>query len=418
MTTIKGFKGTCYNPEDIADLSSVICPPYDVINDDERHYYYQKSPYNFIHLILNRPQDNDNDSCNRYSRANVLFNEWIKNKILSQDKKEAMYFYKQDFFFREKEVSRLGFISLMDIGNAGSRVFPHENTRHAPKMDRFELIKNVKANLTPIFTIFSDRKMVVEDIFKSNFVDKKPDISVKDDSGVRHSLWKLSDREMIKGIRKEMVNREILIADGHHRFEVACMYLELMKQEDKSYSSDKSYNFIMTYFTPLESQGICIFPVHRLTKNSFSKDLFESCFKMKSFNSIHDLEQELEEKSKDKFIYGYYDQRDILLLELKNRKDISKYVQPCFNNLDVAILDFYIFAKILNVKKDDVSYTHNLEQAKELVDNKDFNSVFILRPAQVSQVKDIALSGEKMPPKSTYFYPKLASGLVVHKFED
>ena len=415
-TNIKAFKGICYNQDLIQDLSSVVCPPYDVINDEERDFYYNKSPYNFIHLILNKPQENDNDSSNMYTRATLLFNEWIKNSILNQDEKESLYFYRQDFLYKNKELTRLGFIGLMEIASS-TKVFPHENTRHEPKVDRFQLLKNVKANLSPIFTIFSDRKKFIERIFLKNFSNRKPDIALKDDNGVRHSIWRLSDPEAIDSVRKGISKKNILIADGHHRFEVARMYMELMQKNDRNYSPNKSYNYLLTYFTTLESDGICIFPTHRVIKKQISKELIEKYFKIKKVNSIFDLEEKLANISKN-YCYGFYDKNDCMLFELKDKKEAIKNVEPIFKSLDVAILDYYILSKIFDVKRDQVFYTNNLGQAKDSVDNRDYQSIFIMRPTKINQVKDVALCGERMPPKSTYFYPKLASGLVVHKFED
>jgi len=413
---IKPFKGICYNQNLIADLSKVICPPYDVISEEEKELYYNKSPYNFIHILLARLQQNEKGFSDRYTKSAILFNEWLKNSIFQQDKKEHLYFYRQDFFYQNKEISRIGFIGLMEIADS-RQVFPHENTHIQPKLDRFELLKKVRANLSPIFTIFSDTNNFIEKIFKQNFLQKKPDIALKDSDGVRHLVWRLSDAKIIDSIRKIMSKKNIFIADGHHRFEVAQMFRELMKKEDKDYSASKSYNFLLTYFTTLESDGICILPIHRLIKDSIFYELVKQHFRIKEVDSIFDLEEKIQHTSKA-FCYGFYDGHKYLLIELRNKKDAVKYVEPIFKNLDIAILDYYILPKIFGVKKEQIFYTNSSQEAKECVDKKQCNSAFLTRAVKIKQIRNVALGGKRMPPKSTYFYPKLASGLVVHKFEE
>lgn len=419
MINIREFKGVSYNPDKIADLSQVVCPPYDVINREEQDFYYRRSPYNFIRLILNRDEQGDDSTNNRYIRSTMFFNEWLKEGILKQDSQKAVYFYKQDYFSEDKELSRLGFIALLEISDTGI-IFPHENTHAAPKTDRLELIKNIKANLSPIFTIFSDKGRIVENIFKNDLSKRQPDLLLKDAQGIRNSLWRLTHEKKIQEIGKKMKEKQIFIADGHHRFEVATMYSKLMQQQDSDYSPDKSYNYIMTYFTPLESESLHIMPVHRVIKPEIDIGCLKNIFKISSLNYLADLEVRLKKFSKKQSVFGLYYKNDILLLELKDKKQAQNYFEKrkCFSDLDVAILDFYILSELLKVKKDAIIYTKEAAEAKELVDNKEGTAAFILRPTSVDQIRDVALCGEKMPSKSTYFYPKLLSGLVVHKFSE
>jgi len=418
MTNIRGFKGICYNPENIADLSTVVCPPYDVINKEEQDFYYRESPYNFIRLILNKTEDGDNDTNNKYTRATLFFNEWLKTDILKQDKKDTIYFYKQDYSCGSRELSRIGFIALLDISDSAI-VFPHENTHAAPKMDRLELVKNVKANLSPIFTIFPDKGKIVKNIF-SNYLSKiKPDFALKDAQGVRNSVWRLSDEGKIAEVRRKMKDAKIFIADGHHRFEVSLMYLNLMRKEDKNYSADKSYNCVMTYFTPMEDEGLYVIPIHRIVKLKADLNRLKDIFKVSRVDSVSVLEEKLKKSTKNKRIFGLYYNKDYYLLELKDKKSSDNYFKQkkWFKNLDVAVLDFYVFGELLKIRKEDIVYTKDIYEIKDLADNEG-KFAFILRPINVRQIRDVALRGEKMPPKSTYFYPKPLSGLVMHKFSE
>ncbi len=416
MTNIKAFKGLHYNLDKIIDLSQVTCPPYDVINKEEQDFYYQQNPYNFIRLILNKEGPQDNDSHNKYTRADIFFKDWLKTGVLEQDVQDTIYFYKQDYFCEGKEFSRLGFVSLLGLSDDGI-VFPHENTHAAPKMDRLELVKKVKANLSPIFTVFSDKHKIIKEIFDKDLSLRKPDFLLKDAEGIRNSVWRLTDEKKIKEISKKMQDSQIFIADGHHRYEVALMYRKLMRQQDKSYAPDKSYNYIMAYFTALESEGLYIMPIHRVIKSEFDLDSLRNIFKIIKLKSFTDLKEKLGKSSKKENAFGLYYKNDILLLELKDRKQVNAYFKDkkCFVGLDVAILG-YLLSELLKIKKDDIIYTKEITEVKEWVDNNVGMAAFILLPTTIKQIKEVALCGEKMPPKSTYFYPKLLSGLVVHRF--
>ncbi len=418
MTNIKPFKGVCYNLDSIVDPSQVVCLPYDVISSDDQDFYYHQNPYNFIRLILNRTEVEDDDSNNRYTRSKVFLNDWLKTQILKKDSSEALYFYKQDYFCDDKEFSRIGFIGLMQLVESGI-VFPHENTHSAPKTDRLELVKSVKANLSPIFTVFSDKERVVETVFKDFLSGQKPDFLLKDAQGVRNSIWKLTNPEKIQEIKSKLKDKQIFIADGHHRFEVASTYLRLMREQDKEYSVDKSYNYIMTYFTPLESKGLCIKPVHRVVKTKIDIKKLEKSFKVSKCNSVVELQDKLYSFPKKHCAFGIYYRKESLFLELKSKRELKSFFKgrSCFMDLDVAILDFYILKELLKIGKDAIMYTKEVSQAKDQVDCDDNLAAFFLRPTSMKQIMDVALSGEKMPPKSTYFYPKLLSGLVAHKFE-
>ena len=419
MSIIKPFRGICYDREKVIDLSRVVCPPYDVISEFEQDFFYQQSPYNFIRLILNKGEPNDTSENNRYTRATAIFNEWLKIHVLRQDTEEAVYFYKQDYFVDGSESSRLGFIALMQIQDEGV-VFPHENTHHAPKMDRFELIKNVKANLTPIFTVFSDKKNIVKKIFENELSKREPDACLKDAQGIRNSLWRVTDRQTIDDIADIIKKSHIFIADGHHRYEVASMYRAMMQKEDNSYTQEKSYNYVMTYFTALESKGLCILPVHRVVKPAVDIAVLKNVFAIHRLNSLFELDEKIRSASKKECVFGFLQHSEVYLLELnKKKRFMSTFIhQKCFRDLDIAFLDNYVLAELLHIDKSDMLYTKEISEARALLDSDCGSVAFIVRATTIQQIRSVALCGERMPPKSTYFYPKLLSGLVLHRFEE
>ena len=366
MVIIKPFKAISYNLQKIIDPSRVTCPPYDVISEQEQDFYYRQSPYNFIRLILNKHEPKDNKENNRYTRSALFFNEWLKIDILKNDTEDALYFYRQDFIVNGKEFSRFGFIALMKMSDKGV-AFPHENTHHAPKMDRLEMIKNVRANLTPIFTVFSDKGNTFRRVFNKYISKKEPDISLKDEQGIRNCIWRFTDKEKVKAITEKIKKSQILIADGHHRYEVGSMYRKIMQEQDKDYNKDKSYNYIMTYFTPLESDGLCILPVHRVVRKNINIDIFRDNFKVSRLGSIADLEEKMSVLPKKKCIFGLILHNQVFSLELKNKKHIvCDFIQKkCFKDLDVAVLDNYVLSGLLEINKSDIIYTKEIDEAKK-----------------------------------------------------
>lgn len=419
MSVIKPFRGVCYNKDKVVDFSRVVCPPYDVINEFEQDFFYQQSPYNFIRLILNKRQPHDTAENNSYTRAAAFFDEWFKMGVLHQDKEQALYFYKQDFFVDGSEYSRVGFIALMQIPEEGV-VLPHENTHQAPKMDRLELIKKVKANLTPIFTVFPDTTNIIKKVFENDLSKRETDLCLKDTQGIRNCLWRVTDSPTIGAVSDTLRKGHIFIADGHHRYEVASLYRAMMQKEDKSYTPEKSYNFIMTYFTALESKGLCILPIHRVLTQAVDIALLKNDFAVHKLNSLSALDEKLRSASKKEFVFGFLQRSEIHLLELKDKKRLTgPFVrQKCFQDLEVAVLDNYVLTELLHVDKSGILYTKEMGEANALLDAGSGSAAFIVRPTTIQQMRDVALCGERMPPKSTYFYPKLLSGLVLHKFEE
>ncbi|MDD5116514.1 MAG: DUF1015 domain-containing protein, partial [Candidatus Omnitrophica bacterium] len=198
MTKIKAFKAVVYNPAKVDDLEKVVCPPYDVISPSAQEVYHDRSPYNFIHIDLSKGSAGDE----KYHKAAEIFRSWLKDKVLVQDECPSIYFYSQQYIIRGEKKTRLGFISLLRLGDdKGSAVFGHENTHVEAKQDRFKLLKQVKANLSPIFVIFLDKKRVIQRVFQKYIWDKDPFIEVVDDKKTLHRLWRLNDPAVLKWSR-------------------------------------------------------------------------------------------------------------------------------------------------------------------------------------------------------------------------
>jgi uncharacterized protein (DUF1015 family) len=427
MSKTRAFKAVVYNPQVIGDFKQVVCPPYDVISSSAQDMLHERSMYNFIHILLVK----DSSQGDKYRRAGEIFRSWLKEKVLIQDEQPGVYFYSQQYVIRGEKKTRLGFISLLRLGDEkGSAVFGHENTHNAAKLDRFKLIKQVKANLSPIFIIFLDKKRIIQRIFQKQIPALEPFIEVVDDERTLHKLWRLNDPELLKSIETSMNSENMFIADGHHRYEVSCTWRDLMREKlGNQFSGEEDFNFCLAYFTNTDYRGLSILPIHRLLKLDLRLDLNDFMDKAKEYFDIDQLKDRtrffflMQKAGCTEHLLGLYQNKKYFLLRLKNVKILDKLIADKpkeYRMLDVAILNYLVFKNILRLDLENltaIKYSPDAYELMEAVDNDPLQVAFFLNPVKIQQIINIATSGNKMPPKSTYFYPKVLSGLVVNKFE-
>ncbi len=422
MTQIKPFCAYYYNTKKIKDLNKVICPPYDVISAEEQQAYHKSDPNNFIHLLLGLDKPGDHGRENKYARSKKMFAEWIKDDVFVQDEQPCLYIYKQEYKIQGQKKVRVGFLGLMKIQDKEkSKVFPHENTHLAAKQDRLRLIRHVKANLCPIFVCYADRYHKSDKIFH-NYIASHPEfLHVVDQEGVRHQVWRLQDRQLIEKIKALMDDQALFIADGHHRYEVALEYRRLQMQKAKKNTGNEPYHYIMTYFTNLDSKELAILPIHRVVRKFPVEkiDFLEKFFRIDKIKTVHQLRMLLGKAGQNEHAFGLYIRGSIKLLRLKNRLLIDEYMKEGsldFRRLDAAILKNFVFDR-LHIATDEILYYKDLDRAIDMVDEKKAEACFLMNPVRVDQLKAVALNGEKMPPKTTYFYPKVLSGLTIHNMQ-
>lgn len=421
MTQIKAFSALIYNQEKVKNLDKVFCPPYDIISPAQQEYYYQTHPYNFIRLILAKENPVDNSTDNKYSRAQKTFGDWQKQEILVKDRQDCLYFYLQEYLWRGEKKRRMGFIGLMRLEEeAQSNIFPHERTHLAPKEDRLELLKQVQANLSPIFVLFSDKEKNIAIAFAEKLKGEKPFIDFVDKDKTSHRLWRVADKKLINKITQDIRDKPIFIADGHHRYEVAMEFRRKMIGEKGTTTGKEDFNYIMTYFTNLDSRDLLILPTHRIIKK-FSRqlDFLEDAFRIEKVKSQEQLLVLLAKAGMNEHAFGLYQKDKINLLRLKSEVLIDKIIKEGsadFRRLDVTILKYFILDR-LNILSEDLCFTNSVEEAMDLVNKGKAEASFLLNPVKIRQLREIALAGERMPPKTTYFYPKVLSGLVVNRFE-
>ncbi|MBI5416236.1 MAG: DUF1015 domain-containing protein [Candidatus Omnitrophica bacterium] len=416
--SIKPFQAIRYNDEKIKDMDKVLCPPYDVISEEERARLDDASPHNFVHVLLGKDAPDED----RYKRAKRIFSEWRAGGVLVQDEKPAIYFYRQQYKDKGQRYSRLGFISLMHLqDDQDSRVKPHENTHTRAVEDRLKLWRTLNANLSCIFVCYSDKTQKIEKIFNKKVALQPPLVDITDKDGVAHRMWRLDDPALIGEINASVGGQNLFIADGHHRYQVA---QELRRQRLAGMtgkpSGDEPFNYVMTYFTNIDSRDLQIMPMHRIVR-SFPKDLtaLEEYFRVDRLPGKQELLIPLARAGKNEHAFGLYTRNGVWLLRLRNKLLIDKHIlegSTDYKRLDATILKHFVFDRI-GIKSEDIIYTKDFDQVTGMVDLKEADAGFIMNPVQISQLKAIALNGEKMPPKTTYFYPKVLSGLTVYSME-
>jgi len=421
MANIKPFKAVYYNEKKVKDISKVVSPPYDVISPEEQEELHNLSPYNFTHIDFGNTKPSDDKANNRYTRAKKTYASWLKKGVIVKDEAPSIYFYKQDYKIMGQKHSRMGFVSLMELENEDeSKIYPHENTHSKAIDDRLKLCESLKSHLSSIFVCYSDKHRKIEKIFTKHVLVKKPMIDILDNDKVHHKLWRLDDPELIKDINTSLSGQHLFIADGHHRYKVAMEYRSKRLSRMTNPTGREGFNYVMTYFTNMDSRDLQIFPMHRIVKKLSKKlDFLEEFFRIDNIKRKEDLLIFLARAGRNEHAFGLYTREGIKLLRLKNRLLIEKYVKEGskeYKNLDAVILKSFVLDRV-GIKSDDIMYTKSMDDVTGMVDESRADAGFIMNPVKITQLRAIALNGERMPPKTTYFYPKVLSGLTVYKID-
>lgn len=405
MVMIAPFRGVRYNPKRIGVLDSVFAPPYDVISPQEQDELYEKSPYNVIRIILSKIEGDE-----KYTQAAETFRGWIQDGILIQDNEPCIYPYYQEFEENGKRITRKGFISAVRLEDFSSkRILPHERTFSGPKLDRLKLTSACNANLSPIFTIYSDPEGELERAIEENL--SRPVVDAVGGDGARNRLWRVSDIDLISKIKDAMLELRLLIADGHHRYETALEYRNIQRKRFGMGSGNEPYEYVMMYLSRAEGEGLVIKPTHRVVKSLGSIGIEEFMERLKGrFNIERVSSNEISTLGHEEFALLIKD--SIFKIFLKGPFPVS------YKNLAVILLHSLVFGEIIDEEEAGIFYTKSLEEVFSLVKSGEYKIGFILPPLRAVDVFEVVLAGEKMPHKTTYFYPKLLSGLVFRLLEE
>jgi uncharacterized protein (DUF1015 family) len=421
MATIQPFRGLRYNQTKVK-MESVVAPPYDVITPSEQTSYYDQDPFNIIRLILGREED-------RYSAAAETFAKWQDAGVLVRDEQPAVYPLVQTFTTTTgAKIQRKGFIALCHLEEFEKGiVLPHEKTLSKAKEDRFKLFKATNSNFSQIFGLYSDPQKNV-DAFTTPVHTELPVIDVTF-QGVRNELWMITDADVVKKIAALIEPMQILIADGHHRYETALAYRDLMRSQNPQHTGTELYNYVMMFFTNLDDEGLVIFPTHRVVHSVPSFDAeamletLKAHFTIDAYASHEAMTAAL--ASKAQYAYGIITKDAFRVAVLTDPRFIDELVPASIpaevKDLDVVLLHTYILGRLLNIsveaqeKKLNIHYLQKIDECAQEVASGAAQAAFIVNATKIDQVRAVAKAGHTMPQKSTFFYPKLISGLVLNK---
>jgi uncharacterized protein (DUF1015 family) len=405
MAKIIPFRGILYNPAKVSG-DEVIAPPYDIITSEYRDVLYQKSPYNIVRIDFGKELPDDAVSTNKYNRARDSFEQWLKEGILVRDEKPVFYAYEIDYSLYGENKTLRGILAMVKIEELGKGVYPHEATHSKPKADRLNLMRSCLANISPIYSLYNSPEKITSMILDG--IEEAPYISAHDAAGAVHKLYRISEESHIDSIIKELSDKAVFIADGHHRYEVA--------MEFKREMGEGPWEYVLMFLANMSDAEIAILPTHRMVKGIKREDVLgrlEPDFAIQTCGLECDIVERLSHEGKNTF--GLYLGSNEKWYILKYKGTDLEEVPSVLRSLDVVVLHELIIKKDLGIT--DVAYEMDIAESIKRVRKGDFDAVFFLNPTGVDDVERVALSGLRMPPKSTYFYPKLLTGMVINSFK-
>ena len=413
MAEVRAIQAVHYDLAEVGSLADVVAPPYDVIDEAQRAELAARSPHNVVELDLPR----DPGGGDPYEHAAELLSKWMGEEVLIHDDEPTIWALEQDYTAPDgTRLTRRGFLARVKLAPYGEGIRPHERTQPGPKEDRLRLTRATRHNLSPIFALHpGDAWRHLEPA-----VAGAPWGEVSDGDGTTHRVWRVGDPAVHEAIAAELAPGELLIADGHHRYETSLAY-------QREVGEGGPADFVLMALVSLEDPGLTVFPTHRLISGLAGDPGRQEALA----TGLRDL-FEIEEVTEDRLdpggaegvgVFGYIDShfKRPFRLRLRDGAPLDEAFadrSAAYRRLDAAILEELVLKRILGMSTDDIAakrgigYTPSLDEALAKLDAGDYQAAFVLRPTPVDQVREVAAEGETMPPKSTYFFPKLLTGLV------
>lgn len=419
MADVEPLRALHYDPAVAGSLADVVAPPYDVIDASQRAELLARSPFNVVAVDLPQQEAGEPDP---YAAAERTFQSWQRQGVLVRDPEPALWAYSQDYSGPDGvERTRQGFFGRVRIeGYGAGRVRPHERTHPGPKEDRLKLTRATRANISPIFSLYSDPEQQAWNALEPA-TQATPWGEVTDGEGTRHRLWRVSEPQAIAAVQAATAQAELLIADGHHRYETMDAYAQEMGGEGE-------HRYILMCLVALQDPGLTIFPTHRLVKglDAARREALEQTlgrdFEITEI-SPHELAPTPNDGEPTPLEMGYVKQGDERNYRLRLKDQaiadaaLAEHSEP-YRHLDTGVLETLLLKGALGMSDDDIAhfngmfYARSDEEAVAMVRSGEYEAAFLMRPTPVRQVKELAAEGENMPPKSTFFYPKLLTGLL------
>jgi len=419
LVHVRAFKALRYNKEKVGDFSKIIAPPYDVISREHRDELRKRSPYNCIHITLGEELD-ENMEQGLHAKAAENLDKWIEEGVLVQEENHAIYAYEQIYSLKGgRRCSRKGIIPLVRLEPFEKRkILPHEFTLAPPKEDRLSLLRATKTNTEEVFAMYHDPSGKIKALLEK-VTEREPAMEAKDDNGVISRLWVMDDPKEIGLIEQVLKDKELYIADGHHRYET---HLKYAKENPKADS-------MPMLLVERDDAGLNVLPTHRVMHSlegfSFEefKDSLQDWFDVEEIDADNRiLEETLGEKEGKSFLAR--SGGDTVLFSLKDSADLSEHMPDKLEEirgLDVSILHDMVLDKKLGVSAEKIAAKENIEFVKDFneaikkADSQGYNIAFLMNSTKKDQVVASCLVGQRMPQKSTYFYPKMCSGFIFRK---
>jgi len=431
MVEVSPFKGITYKKEKIENIDDVMSPPYDIISPEMQTALYEKHRYNFVRLILGKQNADDTEIDNRYTRAKKEFDSWIKQGILTESDKTAVFPYKIDYTIDGQLKTMNGFFIILKLDPDYKLVKAHERTLSKPKADRLNLMRACHANLEPIQLLYMDEKDAIRKKIDESLGE--PEMQIKGYDGFLHKLWRLDDENIVSMIAGQLKDEILFIADGHHRYQTAINYADELKE--KTGDHDAPFNYRMVILANIFDEGLSILPTHRFIKKT-DIDIEDIIEKLKDYFTVEEkivdfvkenydavskkIKDDLKGKNEHKF--AMYVKGKYYVLTLNDEKVMDEFAadrSKTWRTLDVSILHKIILEQLMGINEqnleDHVKYTRVDEEAIKFVEEGKYDVSFLMNATKIEELKAIADAGEHMPQKSTYFLPKMLSGLVMYK---
>jgi uncharacterized protein (DUF1015 family) len=412
MADVQPLRALRYDPHRTGGLQDVVSPPYDVIDESQRQALEARSPYNVVHIDLPRGGED------RYERAAARLADWRAEGAVVRDDAPALWALAQEYVGPDgRRRARTGVLARVRVEQYGpGRIRPHERTHPGPREDRLRLTRATRANLSPIFSLYSDADGRVGRMLQ-DVVAQPPWAETHDDDGTVNRLHRLSDAGAIATITDALGDRELLIADGHHRYETSRVYAEEIGGEGP-------HRYVLMCLVALEDPGLEVFPTHRLVRGltGSQHEALEAALRRDfEIAELEDVAQ-LAPPSGDGVRIGYLDQaarpRMLALRDPAIADRALDAFAPPYRQLDTAVLEALVLKGALGMTDEDIDhldglgYARDTDEAIELVRRGEYQAAFFMAPTPVHRIRDIAAAGENMPPKSTYFFPKVPTGLL------
>jgi uncharacterized protein (DUF1015 family) len=429
MPDIEAFRGIRYDLGHVGALNNVVAPPYDVISPAQQNAFYEQHPANVIRLILNRDEPGDTPEA-RYQRAGRFLHNWQSEGLLFTESEPALYVYHQQFTVEDQTFTRRGFMARVRLQRFGEgNIFPHEETMSGPKQDRLMLMQACRANLSPVFGLYPDPENAAQNLLEAAIQDTAP-LEATDDLGVAHRLWTVTDPVTVAQVTRVMGPLPVFIADGHHRYETACNYRDDLAEREQLDATHPAHGVLMMCVS-MDDPGMVVLPTHRLFRGlppQQSADLIEKLGPSFACRLAGEGPEEAAgvweeiEITDDQGLLGFYCpvDRKWVLAQLTDAgrarlAEVAGDHSPTWQSLGVSVLHRLVIETLLDgTDLPKPKYVHLVSEVQEELASDEFALAALVMPATLDHIRDISELQERMPAKSTYFYPKLLSGLVIN----